>query len=66
MIKINYDSAGDILELKFSEAAIKDSEYLDESGLVVDYDENGLMVGIEIIAFVKKVGKAPEVLAMAG
>jgi len=64
MIKINYDPGGDILELKFSEEAINDSEYVSESGLVVDYDRDGHMVGIEIIGFLKKVGQGKEVIAM--
>ena len=64
MIKINYDPEGDILELKFSEETINDSEYINESGLVVDYDGDGHMVGIEIIGFLKKVGQGKEVMAM--
>jgi hypothetical protein len=39
MIRISYDDQGDILEIKFSDEAIKDSEYMEESGLVVNYIE---------------------------
>ncbi len=57
MIKISYDKEGDVLEIKFSEKNIKDSEYLEESGLVLDYDKNGNIVAIEVVSFSKRVGK---------
>lgn len=65
MIKISYDSEGDILEIRFSEDTISDSEYIEESGLVVDYNQHGNIVGLEIISFSKKVGKNEELAAMA-
>jgi len=57
MIKISYDKEGDVLEIKFSEKNIEDSEYLEESGLVLDYDKNGNIVAIEVVSFSKRVGK---------
>lgn len=36
MIKISYDKEGDVLEIRFSESVISDSEYVGESGLVLD------------------------------
>ncbi len=57
MIKIDYDKEGDILEIKFSDNAIKDSEYIDESGLVIDYDNNDKIVAVEVISFSKRVSK---------
>ena len=56
MIKINYDKEGDILEIKFSEKNIKESEYIKESGIIIDYDEKGKIVGVEITSFSKRVG----------
>lgn|GEM_PF-6262033 len=41
------------------------SEYIEESGLVVDYNQHGDIVGLEIIPFSKKVGKNEELAAMA-
>ena len=55
MIKFEYDQDGDILEIKFSENEISDSEYIEESGIVMDYDENRNLVGLEIISFSKRV-----------
>ena len=57
MIKISYDKDGDVLEIRFSENAIQDSEYMEESGLVVDYDKNDNIVALEIVSFSKRVGK---------
>ena len=66
MIKLSYDKEGDLLEIRFSEKAISASEYVEESGLVVDYDANDNMVAVEIISFSKRVGKEElvETLAM--
>jgi uncharacterized protein YuzE len=65
MLKLNYDKEGDILEIKFSENPIKDSEYIEESGLVVDYDKDDKIVAIEVISFSKKVHKEDSIEAMA-
>jgi len=65
MIKISYDQEGDVLEIKFSEETISDSEYIEESGLVLDYNDSGNIVGLEIISFSNKVSKYQEIKAMA-
>ena len=57
MLKLSYDKEGDLLEIRFSENKIEDSEYIKESGLVVDYDKSNKIVAIEIISFSKKVHK---------
>lgn len=61
MIKIQYDKQGDILEIKFSDLPIADSEYNKETGLVVDYDAEGKLVGIELISFSKRVKNVQEI-----
>jgi len=65
MIKISYDKDGDVLEIRFSENAIQDSEYMEESGLVVDYDKNANIVALEIVSFSKRVGKEEFIEAAA-
>ena len=65
MIKLQYDQTGDILEIKFSEESINESEYIEESGLVVDYNNRGQIIGIEIISFSKKVSKSVDVEELA-
>ena len=57
MIKISYDKEGDVLEIRFSENKIDDSEYIEESGLVLDYDKDANIVAVEIISFSKRVSK---------
>lgn len=57
MIKISYDKEGDVLEIRFSENEINESEYVKESGLVMDYDKVNNIVAVEIISFSKRVGK---------
>jgi len=65
MIKISYDGEGDILEIKFSEGLIGSSEYIKESGLVIDYGRTGNIVAIEITSFSKRVGRDELVKAIA-
>lgn len=64
-MKINYDPEGDVLETRFSESAIDSSEYMEESGLILDYDKVGKIVAIEIVYFSKRVGKNELVKAIA-
>jgi uncharacterized protein YuzE len=65
MIRINYDKIGDVLEIRFSDEKIIESEYLEESGIVLDYDSNQNIVAIEIISFSKRVSKNELVEALA-
>ena len=65
MIKIVYDKEGDILEIKFSDQAIEESEYIKESGLVLDYDKSKKLIGLEILSFSKKVRSGSELQALA-
>jgi len=57
MIRLSYDKEGDVLEIRFSESPVAESEYVEESGLVVDYDSKNNIVAVEIISFSKRVGK---------
>lgn len=63
MIKISYDKEGDVLEIRFSENAINDSEYVEESGIVLDYDKSSNTVAVEIISFSKRVSREESVEA---
>ncbi len=65
MINFSYDKETDILDIKFSNKKIVESEINEESGLIVDYDENKKMVGIEILFFSKKTSQNPELKAIA-
>ncbi len=65
MIKISYDKEGDILEIRFSEKSIKDSEYIEETGVVMDYDEDNNIVAVELTSFSKRVSKEEVIDAIA-
>jgi len=47
-MRISYDPKHDIMYIKFSETKIVNTVEVDE-GLLIDYGENGEIVGIEII-----------------
>jgi len=57
MLKLSYDNDGDVMEIRFSKNSIEDSEYIEDSGIVVDYDKYKKIVAIEIISFSKRVYK---------
>ncbi len=57
MIKITYDKEGDLLEIKFSEEQVAHSDYLEDLGVVIDYNEKGNMLAIELLSFSKRVSK---------
>lgn len=47
-MKVKYDKEVDILYLLFSENKIKESDE-ERSGIIIDYDNKGAIVGIEIL-----------------
>jgi uncharacterized protein YuzE len=47
-MKINYDSEVDVLRIIFSNAEIEESDE-EKPGIILDYDEAGNIIGIEII-----------------
>ncbi|MEB3757342.1 MAG: DUF2283 domain-containing protein [Desulfurococcales archaeon] len=66
--KVKYDRTADALYIRFKEDKIVDSDE-PSPGIIVDYNENGEIVGIEILWFskrkldlVKLVTRGPDVL----
>ena len=57
MISFKYDKEGDLLEIRFSENKVVESEYLEDVGIIVDFDENNRIVAIEILSFSKRKSK---------
>lgn len=47
-MKVKYDKEVDILYIVFSEEKIKESDE-EKSGIILDYDKQGSIVGIEIL-----------------
>ena len=47
-MKVTYDAESDVLRILFSKASIDESDE-DRPGVVLDYDSEGNVVGIEIL-----------------
>ncbi|MBK7873945.1 MAG: DUF2283 domain-containing protein [Saprospiraceae bacterium] len=47
-MKIKYDQSLDVLYIRLSDAPIKESDS-EKPGIIIDYDENGAIVAIEIL-----------------
>lgn len=60
-MKIKYNKEVDILYLQFSEAAIEESDE-EKPGMIIDYDANGNIVGIEYLSASQRMVKPEEVL----
>ena len=65
MIKFSYDKKTDIFDIKFSDKKIVENEYVEESGIVIDYDKDNKIVGIEILSFSKKTSQNEDLKALA-
>lgn len=52
-MKVKYDKEVDVLYIVFSENKIKESDE-DKPGIILDYDKDGGIVGIEILNASKK------------
>lgn len=48
MTKVTYDPEVDVLRMIFSQAAIEESDE-DKPGIILDYDKDGNVVGMEIL-----------------
>ena len=47
-MQIEYSPEVDVLVIKLSNKPVYESEHLEEQGIVIDYDENNEVVGLEI------------------
>ena len=55
-MRIKYDKENDILYLSFLDNKIIESDE-QKPGIIIDYDENDNMVGLEILNATEKIGK---------
>ena len=53
-MKITYDPEVDVLRILFSNAAIEESDE-DKPGVILDYDKDGNVVGMEILDASKRI-----------
>jgi uncharacterized protein YuzE len=47
-MKVTYDTEVDVLRIRFSNAPIGESD-VDKPGVIIDYDKDGNVVGMEIL-----------------
>ena len=48
-MRLQYSPDVDILVIELSDKAPVESEYLEDKGIIVDYDENDEIIGLEIL-----------------
>jgi uncharacterized protein YuzE len=53
-MQIVYDKETDTLNITFMKGQIVDSEYIEDKGVVVDYDDEDRVLGVEILSYSKK------------
>lgn len=56
MLKIKYNREVDILYIRLTDAQIEESDE-DRPGVIIDYDAEGMMVGIEIMNASKRISR---------
>jgi uncharacterized protein YuzE len=54
-MKVTYDSNADVLSILLSDAPVEESDE-DKPGVILDYDKNGNVVGLEILDASKRMG----------
>ena len=60
-MKVTYDRQTDILQLIFTSAPVEESDE-DKPGVIIDYDKNGNVVGMEILDASKRIEDPQAVL----
>lgn len=55
-MNIKFDKETDVIYLRFSDAEVAESDE-DKPGIIIDYDKNGGIVGIELLDASKKIGQ---------
>jgi uncharacterized protein YuzE len=64
MMKIEYDAEVDIMYIELRGTPIEESDEV-SPGVIVDYDENGVPVGIEILDASDLLGTIPDKVELA-
>lgn len=47
-MKVKYDAEDDIMRIQFNDKPVSESDE-EKAGIILDYDENGKVIGIEIL-----------------
>ena len=59
-MKVKYDKEADVMYIYLNEEVIKETDE-SKQGIIIDYSENGSIVGIEIIDASKKMSQPSKV-----
>jgi uncharacterized protein YuzE len=54
MMKVKYDQAVDVLTIRLNEAPVEESDE-EKPGMILDYDKDGKIVGLEILNASKQI-----------
>jgi len=60
-MKIKYDKEADVLYLKLSDVQVIESDE-DKPGIIIDYDEHGEIVGIELLDASKRTENPADII----
>lgn len=58
---IRYDKEVDVVYIQFSEKKVTESDE-DKPGIILDYDDEGNVVGIEVLEASKKMGQPNSII----
>ncbi len=53
-MKVTYDAATDVLRILFRQAVVEESDE-DKPGMILDYDKDGNIVGLEVLDASKRI-----------
>ena len=58
-VKVKYDPQVDVLRIRFGSTAIEESEQI-EPGIIIDYDDQGNVVGVEILDASERINRTQD------
>jgi uncharacterized protein YuzE len=64
-MKARYDAEVDVLRIRWSDASIEESDE-DQPGIILDYDQDGNVVGVEILNASKRIENVALLALQAG
>lgn len=53
-MKVKYDAEVDIMKIQFNDSPVSESDE-EKAGIILDFDKNGKVIGIEILDASKKI-----------
>jgi len=54
IMQITYDKETDTLNIIFIKGLVEESEYIEDKGIIVDYDKGNRVVSVEILSYSKR------------